>query len=94
VTENERKYDELKAINAAKQRRVRELQIANENRRNIVRPESENEHANEAYENQMKELMNSNDAMEAQESKYANLQAESQHLQVDLESLQERKQNM
>lgn len=94
MSENERKYDELKAINVAKQRRVRELQIANENRRNIDRPESENEHDNEAYENQMKELMGSNDAMEAQESKYANLQAESQHLQVELESLQERKQNM
>ena len=33
VSANEQKYDELKALNTEKQQRVRELQIANENRR-------------------------------------------------------------
>ena len=73
VSENERKYDELKAINVAKQKRVRELQIENENRRKIDRPVTDNELENEAYENQMRELMNSNDAMEKRESAFANL---------------------
>lgn len=94
VSENERKYDALKAENSAKQKRVRELQIACENRRTVNRPDTDDEHAIESYENQMKELMGSTDDMEGQESKYANLSAESQQLQVELESLAERKQNM
>ena len=76
VSENERKYDFLKAENVEKQKRVRELQIANENRRNVNRPnDDEDELAHESYENQMRELMVSNDAAEAQEGKYAKLQA-------------------
>ena len=35
ISQNEQKYDQLRALNAAKQKRVRELQIANENRRTI-----------------------------------------------------------
>lgn len=56
--------------------------------------DAEDELGIESYENQMRGLMGSTDAAEEQESKYANLQAESQHLKDELESLQERKQNM
>ena len=45
VTANEQKYDELKAINAEKQKRVNQLQIANENRRQIERPNADDEKA-------------------------------------------------
>ena len=67
VSENERKYDVLKSENSEKQKRVRELQIANENRRQIKQPDTDDELANEAYENQMRELMGTTDDMEAQE---------------------------
>jgi len=33
VTENERKYDELKTENTVKEKRVRDLQIANMNKK-------------------------------------------------------------
>lgn len=51
VSQNERKYDELKALNQQKQKEMRELQIANENRRDVTAPPEENEQAQESYEN-------------------------------------------
>ena len=54
----------------------------------------EDELVHENYENQMRELMASNDAAEAQEAKYAKLQAKNTQLESELGSLQERKQNM
>ena len=43
VTANEQKYDQLKAMNKERQKRVHELSIANENRRQIERPNADNE---------------------------------------------------
>ena len=74
---------------------MRELQIANENRRKIKKPAAEdNEQANEAYEHQMRVLMATEDVEEKQESKFAHLQSEQQHLDCELEQLQDRKKNM
>ena len=94
VSANEQKYDELKALNQEKQKRVLELQIANENRRHIEKPEEDDEQKKEAYDLQMRILMQTEDDTEAQESKYAHLQAEEQHLITELECLNERKKNM
>ena len=50
VGANEQKYDELKAQNTEKRKLVRELQIANENRRIVERPDPDNEQAVQAHE--------------------------------------------
>jgi len=71
VSENEKKYDELRSINAEKAKRVRELQIANENRRTISKPDTDDEQINEAYQNKMHALRQTVDDMEAKESQYA-----------------------
>ena len=85
----------MKALNQAKQKRVLELQIANENRRHIEKPVAvDDEQLKEAYDLQMRQLMQTEDDTEAQESKYAHLQAEEQHLIAELECLNERKKNM
>jgi hypothetical protein len=44
---------------------VRELQIENENRREISRPAEDNEQAKEQYEHQMQVLMATEDETEA-----------------------------
>lgn len=53
------------------------MQIANENRRQIVaKPDPGDETACEAYELQMRQMKAISDDMEANESNYANLQLE------------------
>ena len=94
VSENEKKYDELRSINAEKAKRVRELQIANENRRTISKPDTDDEQINEAYQNKMHALRQTVDDMEAKESQYAILQEEEVQLTTEFESLQTRKKNM
>lgn len=50
VAQNEQKYDKLKAINMVKQKQVRELQIANENKRTIAaKPSEDDDLATEQY---------------------------------------------
>ena len=44
-------------MNQEKQKRVLELQIANENRRHIEKPEEDDEQKKEAYDLQMRILM-------------------------------------
>lgn len=73
VSQNEQKYDELKAMNRQKAKRVRELQIANENKRNIVRPAADDEQAIEAYDGQIRALIATEDDTEKKESDYAML---------------------
>lgn len=73
---------------------MRELQIANENRRKIQMPDQENEQDIENFDIQMRQLLATEDDMEAQESKFATLQTEQQQLTAELESLSERKKNM
>ena len=65
VQANEHRYDELKQMNGDKQKRVRELQIANENRRKIAKPDMDDEKEREDYEAQMRVLMNTEDDTEA-----------------------------
>lgn len=73
---------------------MRDLQIANENRRKIVKPDEEDEQAIENYDAQMRALIATDDDMEAMENEYATLQTEEQQLQPELESLNTRKKNM
>ena len=73
---------------------MRELQLLNENRRQLEQPSGENEQENEAYQQKMQLLMNTKDDMEARESKFAKIQSEQQVLTAELESLQDRKKNM
>jgi len=94
VGANEQKYDELRALNREKQKCVRELQIANENRRKIERPDKDNELATEKFEHQMKLLSGTSDETEKRESEFANLLAEEKHLTDELETLNERTKNM
>ena len=68
--------------------------MTSENRRQVERPPANDEQATFAYEQQMRNLMASTDVMEAKESKYANLQHEDEQLQLELESLKERKKNI
>lgn len=50
VAQNEQKYDKLKAINLVKQKQVRELQIANENKLTIAaKPSEDDDLATEQY---------------------------------------------
>lgn len=52
VAQNEQKYDKLKAVNIVKQKQVRDLQIANDNKRQISsKPNPDDEVANEEYNN-------------------------------------------
>ena len=77
VAQNEQKYDKLKSINLVKQKQVRELQIANENKRQIgAKPLPDDEVANEEYNNQIRQIIATPDDMEAQEQEYAKLQLE------------------
>ena len=73
---------------------MRDLQIANENRRKIEKPDEDDEHAVESYDAKMRVLMATKDDMEAMENEYATLQTEEQQLQPELESLNVRKKNM
>lgn len=57
---------------------MRELQIANENRRKIVKPDQDNEQEVENFDIQMRQLLATEDDMEASESKFATLQTEQQ----------------
>lgn len=50
VSQNEQKYNELRTLNQQKAKRLRELQIANENRRKIDQPDEEDEQAVENYD--------------------------------------------
>ena len=57
-----------------KQKQVRELQIANENKRQIgAKPKPDDEVANEEYNNQIRQIIATSDDMEAQEQEYAKL---------------------
>ena len=52
-------------MNQEKAKRVRELQIANENRRKINKPDEDDEHATEVFDAQMRALKGTKDDMEA-----------------------------
>lgn len=94
VTANEQKYDELREVNKERQNRVRELQLANDNRREIKRPPKDDEKAKMQHDAQMKALLALNDEAEARGTQYAQLTCEEQHLQSELEELVDRKKKM
>ena len=74
VSQNEQKYDDLKEENKQKQTRMRTLQIANDNRRNLNKPQDEDDElGQEAYDHQMKVLLGTEDDTEKRESEFANL---------------------
>ena len=65
ISTNEKKYDDLKASNEAKKQRVRELEILNENRTSVNKPDPDDEQACITYENQMSTLRAGKDDMQA-----------------------------
>ena len=73
---------------------MRQLQIANENRRQIERPDQDDEHAKENYEAKIQHLMAMKDETEERETEYAHLSHEEQNLTAELESLNDRRKNM
>ena len=53
VKANEQKYDELRARNLEKMKKVNDLKIANDNRKSVQKPDPENEKALEKFERQI-----------------------------------------
>ena len=56
VKANEQKYERLRKINMEKMHKMNELKIANDSRKEIEQPESDNEKALEKFEKQIQNL--------------------------------------
>jgi len=72
VKANEQKYDDLRKLNLDKMYKVNDLKIANDNRREIEKPDADNEKEVEKFERQIEGLEQTQDKdMEKQEYEYA-----------------------
>ena len=95
VKANEQKYEELRKINIEKMRKVNDLKIANDNRKTISVPDQENEKEKEKFEKQIQGLEATQDlTMEKQEHEYALGLRVVQMLEIEEESINQRKKNI
>ena len=91
VGQGEKKYDELKEQNEIKKKRLQELKIENDNRKNMEKPDAADEREMEAFQMQMSRIEESKDGAQNEEAEFAKLTRELDELNEMMEGIKERK---
>ena len=91
VGQGEKKYDELKLLNEQKRMRLKELQIENDNRKKLEKPDPSNVREYEAFLMQIKAIEESKDGSLNTDAEFARLTTELDELGAEMDCIKERK---